>query len=91
MKRLCRSFSVPLIFCHKAFLYYIKLITFEIQLTVAENRAIAEECILFQYFDHHDIWHFISSLASFFSLIAIAVLDDDIAISHLNGRSISTF
>uniref|UniRef100_A0AAF5PT29 SID1 transmembrane family member 1 n=1 Tax=Wuchereria bancrofti TaxID=6293 RepID=A0AAF5PT29_WUCBA len=63
-------------------------------LTAAQNRAIAEEeCKVFQYFDSHDIWHLISSLASFFSLLTIAVLDDDIMIfkSDFDRRLISTF
>ncbi|CAG9529654.1 unnamed protein product [Cercopithifilaria johnstoni] len=55
------------------------------------NRTEAEECILFQYFDYHDIWHFISSLASFFSLIAVAILDDDVMISEFGRRPISIF
>ncbi|VIO98928.1 Uncharacterized protein BM_BM1948 [Brugia malayi] len=63
-------------------------------LTAAQNRAIAEEeCKVFQYFDSHDIWHFISSLASFFSLLTIVVLDDDIMISKsdFGRRLISAF
>uniref|UniRef100_A0A1I7VSQ5 Cadherin domain-containing protein n=1 Tax=Loa loa TaxID=7209 RepID=A0A1I7VSQ5_LOALO len=62
-------------------------------LTAAQNHAVDEECIMFQYFDYHDIWHFTSSLASFFSLLAVAVLDDDIMISDsdFDRQIISTF
>lgn len=68
--------------------FYLK---YEIQLTAAQNRAIAEECIMFQYFDYHDIWHFISSLASFFTLLAIAVIDDDIMTSDFDPQLIHIF
>ncbi|MCP9264620.1 BMA-SID-1 [Dirofilaria immitis] len=60
-------------------------------LTAAQNRALSEECIVFGYYDHHDMWHFISSLASFFSLLAIAVLDDDIMISDVDQQPIPIF
>uniref|UniRef100_A0A8R1XXP1 SID1 transmembrane family member 1 n=1 Tax=Onchocerca volvulus TaxID=6282 RepID=A0A8R1XXP1_ONCVO len=60
-------------------------------LTAAQNRAITEECIVFNYYDYHDMWHFSSSLASFFSLLTIAILDDGIMISDFDQQSVLIF
>uniref|UniRef100_A0A914WTW0 Uncharacterized protein n=1 Tax=Plectus sambesii TaxID=2011161 RepID=A0A914WTW0_9BILA len=46
-------------------------------LAPAQSRALNKDCVLFDFFDAHDLWHMTSSMAAFFSLIAVAVIDDN--------------
>ncbi|KAM9224440.1 SID1 transmembrane family member 1 isoform 3-T3 [Dugong dugon] len=43
----------------------------------AESREKNRECILLDFFDDHDIWHFLSATALFFSFLVLLTLDDD--------------
>ncbi|KAM5336165.1 SID1 transmembrane family member 1 isoform 2-T2 [Glossophaga mutica] len=46
--------------------------------TPAESREKNRECILLDFFDEHDIWHFLSATALFFSFLVLLTLDDDL-------------
>uniref|UniRef100_A0A667HCH2 SID1 transmembrane family member 1 n=1 Tax=Lynx canadensis TaxID=61383 RepID=A0A667HCH2_LYNCA len=46
--------------------------------TPAESREKNRECILLGFFDDHDIWHFLSATALFFSFLVLLTLDDDL-------------
>ncbi|XP_066097398.1 SID1 transmembrane family member 1 isoform X3 [Saccopteryx bilineata] len=46
--------------------------------TPAESREKNQECILLDFFDGHDIWHFLSATALFFSFLVLLTLDDDL-------------
>uniref|UniRef100_A0A8C4PZZ4 SID1 transmembrane family member 2 n=1 Tax=Eptatretus burgeri TaxID=7764 RepID=A0A8C4PZZ4_EPTBU len=46
--------------------------------TAAKSRERNKPCILLQFFDHHDIWHFLSSIAMFLSFLVLLTLDDDV-------------
>ncbi|XP_040183593.1 SID1 transmembrane family member 2 isoform X2 [Rana temporaria] len=48
------------------------------QKTPAESREHNRECILLGFFDDHDIWHFLSSIAMFGSFLVLLYLDDDL-------------
>ncbi|XP_058866366.1 SID1 transmembrane family member 2-like isoform X2 [Acipenser ruthenus] len=48
------------------------------QKTPAESREHNRECILLGFFDDHDIWHFLSSIAMFGSFLVLLTLDDDL-------------
>ena len=50
----------------------------------AESMAMNRDCILMDYFDVHDIWHFLSSFGLFFKLCFLLTLDDDVAYTHQN-------
>ena len=39
------------------------------QLTPAESREHNMPCLLFNFYDDHDVWHFLSSMALFFSFM----------------------
>uniref|UniRef100_A0A6A7G3U4 SID1 transmembrane family member 1-like n=2 Tax=Hirondellea gigas TaxID=1518452 RepID=A0A6A7G3U4_9CRUS len=45
----------------------------------AQSRDLNLPCILFNFYDWHDIWHFLSSLALFTSFYLIMIVDDDLA------------
>ncbi|KAI0235526.1 SID1 transmembrane family member 1 [Lamellibrachia satsuma] len=46
--------------------------------TPARSREFNSRCILFNFYDSHDIWHFLSSMSLFFSLMTMLTLDDDL-------------
>ncbi|XP_058803518.1 SID1 transmembrane family member 1-like isoform X2 [Phymastichus coffea] len=51
-------------------------------LTPAQSRTHNRPCIVWNFFDYHDIWHFLSALAMFFSFMVLLTLDDDLANAH---------
>ncbi|KAM6474987.1 SID1 transmembrane family member 1 isoform 2-T2 [Liasis olivaceus] len=46
--------------------------------TPAQSREKNRPCILLGFFDDHDIWHFLSAAALFFSFLGLLTLDDDL-------------
>ena len=48
------------------------------QLPPAQSRALNRECVLFDFYDTHDVWHFTSALSLFLSFTLMLKLDDDI-------------
>uniref|UniRef100_A0A914WGB4 SID1 transmembrane family member 1 n=1 Tax=Plectus sambesii TaxID=2011161 RepID=A0A914WGB4_9BILA len=44
--------------------------------TPAESRVKNHECILFNFYDNHDVWHFMSALSLFMSFSIFLSLDD---------------
>uniref|UniRef100_A0A669QRV4 SID1 transmembrane family member 1 n=1 Tax=Phasianus colchicus TaxID=9054 RepID=A0A669QRV4_PHACC len=46
--------------------------------TPAESREKNRSCILLGFFDDHDVWHFLSAAALFFSFLVLLTLDDDL-------------
>ncbi|XP_063219057.1 SID1 transmembrane family member 1-like [Bacillus rossius redtenbacheri] len=47
-------------------------------LTPAESRAYNQPCELLDFYDKHDIWHFLSAASMFFSFMVLLTLDDDL-------------
>ena len=50
----------------------------------AESRNRNEECSFGDFFDNHDLWHFLSSTALFLALLFLLSLDDDLFNSPRN-------
>ncbi|KAM9318225.1 SID1 transmembrane family member 2 isoform 2-T2 [Pholidichthys leucotaenia] len=48
------------------------------QKTPAESREHNRYCVLLSFFDDHDIWHFLSSIAMFGSFLVLLTMDDDL-------------
>ncbi|XP_061494184.1 SID1 transmembrane family member 1 isoform X2 [Rhineura floridana] len=46
--------------------------------TPAVSRDKNRPCILLGFFDDHDVWHFLSAAALFFSFLVLLTLDDDL-------------
>ncbi|KAJ8403735.1 hypothetical protein AAFF_G00346030 [Aldrovandia affinis] len=59
------------------------------QKTPAESREHNRECILLSFFDDHDIWHFLSSIAMFGSFLVLLTMDDDL--DHVQRDKIFVF
>ncbi|GMT06330.1 hypothetical protein PENTCL1PPCAC_28504, partial [Pristionchus entomophagus] len=46
--------------------------------TPAVSRELNHDCILLAFYDNHDVWHFLSSVAIFMSFSLINCVDDDL-------------
>lgn len=65
-----------------AALYFFINRTISWALTPAQSRLYNKPCELLNFFDSHDIWHFLSALAMFFSFMVLLTLDDDLIDVH---------
>ncbi|XP_046592495.1 SID1 transmembrane family member 1 isoform X1 [Neodiprion lecontei] len=78
----------PLIYIILSFLTWAAAMYFFIRksiswaLTPAQSRIYNKPCELLNFFDPHDIWHFLSALAMFFSFMVLLTLDDDLVDVH---------
>nr|KAG5693898.1 hypothetical protein BaRGS_014339 [Batillaria attramentaria] len=50
------------------------------QLSPAESREGNRKCILLDFYDAHDVWHFLSAISLFFSFVILLILDDNLAL-----------
>ena len=46
--------------------------------TYLNFRDMNRECVLLNFFDGHDIWHFMGGAGVFFAFLFILTLDDDV-------------
>eukprot|EP01135_Chromosphaera_perkinsii_P007935 Nk52_evm7s1073 gene=Nk52_evmTU7s1073 len=58
--------------------YFFELRIIDWELTPWNSRARNAPCVLMDFYDAHDIWHFLSAAALFFSSVVILILDDDL-------------
>ncbi|KAK3907859.1 SID1 transmembrane family member 1 [Frankliniella fusca] len=57
--------------------------------TPAQSRAFNQPCQILDFYDRHDIWHFLSAISMFFSFMALLTLDDDL--TNVPRTQISVF
>ena len=48
------------------------------EVSPSESRDMNRECVLLNFFDGHDIWHFMGGAGVFFAFLCILTLDDDV-------------
>jgi len=48
------------------------------EVSPAESRMLNMECIFLNFFDGHDVWHFLGGAGLFFSFLAIFTIDEDL-------------
>ncbi|XP_044262476.1 systemic RNA interference defective protein 1-like isoform X3 [Tribolium madens] len=44
----------------------------------AQSRQLNQQCIFADFFDSHDLWHFFSSMALYFSFMYLLCIDDNL-------------
>ncbi|CAH8489613.1 unnamed protein product [Schistosoma rodhaini] len=59
------------------YFYFHRTTTWEV--TPARSRALNQPCVLLDFYDAHDVWHFLSSISMFFSFMLIMYVDDDLS------------
>ncbi|XP_033222891.1 SID1 transmembrane family member 2-like [Belonocnema kinseyi] len=65
-------------------IYFFLSTTTSWSFTPAQSRTYNSSCIFLNFFDSHDIWHFLSASAIFFSFMVLLTLDDDLTNVHRN-------
>ncbi|KAK7105776.1 SID1 transmembrane family member 1-like isoform X2 [Littorina saxatilis] len=51
-------------------------------LSPAQSRQGNRSCILLDFYDAHDVWHFLSSISLFLSFLILLTLDDDLSLQR---------
>lgn len=59
-------------------LYFYYNTNYNTFISIEDSNKLNKECILFGYFDDHDMWHFLSSISLFIFIIIILFIDYDI-------------
>ncbi|XP_031827510.1 SID1 transmembrane family member 1 isoform X2 [Nomia melanderi] len=72
---------LSIIFWAAAMYFFINK-TISWALTPAQSRLYNKPCMFLSFFDSHDIWHFLSAFAMFFSFMVLLTLDDDLVDVH---------
>ena len=68
-------------------LYAVKVLDY--RLTPKQSEAMNEPCVLWNFFDVHDCWHFVSSAALFLHQLIMFLIDSDL--SQVPRRDIAAF
>jgi len=58
-------------------------------LTPAESRDKNQRCQYGDFFDNHDIWHFLSSISLYYAFLGLLTIDDDLL--HAKRKKIPVF
>ncbi|XP_071441982.1 SID1 transmembrane family member 1-like [Hetaerina americana] len=61
-----------------AALYFFVHKSISWKLTPAQSRTYNQPCLILNFFDNHDVWHFLSAASMFFSFMVLLTLDDDL-------------
>nr|CAD7463842.1 unnamed protein product [Timema tahoe] len=83
-----RILPQPLIYIILAFTTWVAALYFFLNksiswaLTPAQSRAYNHTCDIWDFYDKHDIWHFLSAASMFFSFMVLLTLDDDLIRVH---------
>ncbi|XP_066599229.1 SID1 transmembrane family member 1-like [Prorops nasuta] len=98
MKIICdeRILLTPLIYILISFVLWGFALHFFINNSVSWNvtpalsRLKNKPCqhLLMNFFDNHDVWHFLSAFAMFFSFMVLLTLDDDLMDTHRSQISV---
>ncbi|KAF5284132.1 hypothetical protein FQR65_LT00132 [Abscondita terminalis] len=83
------TYLVLSIICAVPAIYFFYNKSISWALTPAQSRRFNQECKLFNFYDYHDIWHFLSAIGMFFSFMMLLTLDDDL--SHSLRSKIAVF
>ncbi|KAF5303797.1 hypothetical protein FQR65_LT08133 [Abscondita terminalis] len=57
--------------------------------SAAESKEFNKDCIFLDFYDNHDVWHFLSAIAMFLSFMLLLTLDDDLI--HIPHHEIMVF
>uniref|UniRef100_A0A1I7Y4N4 SID1 transmembrane family member 1 n=2 Tax=Steinernema glaseri TaxID=37863 RepID=A0A1I7Y4N4_9BILA len=71
-------FMILSFLCWIGSMYFFKHTANDWSVTPARSRGMNQDCILFRFYDTHDVWHFLSSLSVFLSFAVLINIDDDL-------------
>ncbi|TMS36454.1 hypothetical protein L596_003611 [Steinernema carpocapsae] len=64
--------------CWIASMYFFKNTGNDWSITPAQSRDMNHDCIIFNFYDSHDVWHFLSAISVFLSFAVLINIDDDL-------------
>lgn len=64
--------------CFLPSLYFFTKKEKQTELSPSESRNLNKECLFLNFFDGHDVWHFLGGTGVFFAFLFILTLDDDL-------------
>jgi len=76
--------AIPIIYANLGLLCFLPAMYFFTQkekmseLSPAESRDMNVDCIFLNFYDGHDIWHFLGAAGVFFAFLCIFTLDEDL-------------
>ncbi|XP_050440508.1 SID1 transmembrane family member 1-like [Adelges cooleyi] len=72
-------FILLAIICWSASMYFYEHKSSSWTLSAAESRTYNTPCTFMDFYDNHDVWHFLSAASLFLSFMVLLTLDDDVA------------
>jgi len=85
-KEIIKPFIVGLIFLDMVLLvvslYFYNNTDYDTFVSIENSNKLNSECVLFSYFDNHDIWHFMSSTTLFVFIVVVLFIDYDLEYSR---------
>merc|ERR1712126_41055 len=75
--RSCRIFFILTLIHAAPACYFFVNQTKNINVEPAISKATNQPCLLLNFYDHHDLWHILSSFGLFFMLMFLLTIDDD--------------
>jgi len=82
-------YSTLSLICVVPALYFFTQIEKKTEVSPSESRMLNTECIFLDFFDGHDIWHFLGGSGLFFFFLTILTLDEDL--KYKRRESIAVF
>ncbi|OWF47673.1 SID1 transmembrane family member 1-like [Mizuhopecten yessoensis] len=68
--------TATVFWCMALYFFFAHLTSW--QLTPSQSRKGNKSCMLLDFYDAHDVWHFLSAIAMFMSFLVLLTLDDDL-------------
>ena len=59
-------------------LYFYNNTDYDTFVSIEKSNKLNRDCVLFSYFDNHDIWHFMSSTTLFVFIVIVLFIDYDL-------------
>ena len=72
-------------------LYFFTTIERSSDLSPAESRMLNRPCTLFNFYDYHDIWHFLGGAGVFFTFMFILNIDEDVKYRRRDKQFYNSF
>nr|QEI10617.1 SID1 [Myzus persicae] len=70
---------LAMIFWSASLYFYVhKSSSWTVSLSAAESRTYNTPCTFMDFYDNHDIWHFLSAISLYLSFMVLFTLDDDV-------------
>ncbi|XP_050526064.1 SID1 transmembrane family member 1-like isoform X2 [Daktulosphaira vitifoliae] len=66
--------------CWSASMYFYMHKSSSWTLSAAESRTFNTPCTFMDFYDNHDVWHFLSAASLFLSFMVLLTLDDDVSL-----------